>query len=573
MSFALDFVLKPTFILMCAAVIVLLLQRASASMRHAVWILAMAGAVLLPVVALIIPPVELPIPSRASTTVTFLPVEDPSAAVAGERGLKPAATYLTERVGQARSEGIQPAMVWLLGVAALLIRLFIGLAATRRIALAAVPLADDSWRPLIGDLSAAFRIRRAVRLLFIDRNISPVTWGFWRHTILLPADAVRWSEERRRLVLAHELAHVKRRDGLTQIFIQIVCCLHWFNPLIWYAARRLRIERERACDDRVLSLGPAATDYADHLLQIVRGLRTERSLSFAAVSMAQPSQLETRLVSILDPRAQRRALSTVGTILLFAFTAVLTASVAAIGVAAEVLPPPVSMVSIRLFPSPPAPTPAEKPAATPQRTRVGVGTTPNAAVLAPQVLESKPPIYTPEALQNHIEGTVTLEAAIDQQGNIKIQRIVKGLGYGLDERAIGTVLDWKFAPALRNGVPVEAITQIDVDFKIPIMLDPKDGSVVVRATLKGVNLPIVVSRVEPVYSEEARNARYQGTVVLAAIIHKDGTVTVDKIVRNLGLGLDENVIEAIQQWNFKPAMRNGEPVSVSLNIEVHFNLK
>ena len=170
MSFALDFVLKPTFILMCAAGIVLLLQRASASMRHAVWILAMAGAVLLPVAALIIPPVELPIPLRASTAVAFLPVEDPSAAVAGERGLKPAATYLTERVGQARSAGIQPAMVWLLGVAALLIRLFIGLAATRRIAKAAAPLPDESWRPLIGDLSAAFRIRRAVRLLFIDRR-------------------------------------------------------------------------------------------------------------------------------------------------------------------------------------------------------------------------------------------------------------------------------------------------------------------------------------------------------------------------------------------------------------------
>jgi TonB family protein len=569
MSFALDFVLKPTLILMCATVIVLLLQRASASMRHAVWILAMAGAVLLPVVALVIPPVELPIPLRASTTVTFLPVQDPSAAVAGEPGLKPSTTHLTDPAGLASSAGIQPAMVWLLGVAALFIRLFAGLAATRGIAKTATTMPDDSWRPLIGDLSAAFRIRRAVRLLFINRNISPITWGFRRHTILLPADAARWSEERRRLVLAHELAHVKRRDGLTQIFIQIVCCLHWFNPLVWYAARRLRIERERACDDRVLSLGPAATDYADHLIQIVRGLRTERTLSLAAISMAQPSQLETRLVSILDPRARRRALSTAATFLLGALTAVLTASVAAIGVAAEVLPPPVSIISTRLA-SPPAETPVAKPPATPQRTRIGAGTTPSTVVIAPRVLESKPPIYTPEALQSRIEGTVTLEAAVDRQGNIKIHRIVKGLGYGLDERAIGTVLDWKFAPALRNGVLVEAITQIDVDFKLPITLDLQ-----IKLDQKGAVIisPIIVSRVEPVYSEEARQARYQGTVVLEATIHKDGTVSVGKVVRNLGLGLDENAIEAVNQWKFQPAMRNGEPVSVTVNVQVHFKLK
>ena len=89
----------------------------------------------------------------------------------------------------------------------------------------------------------------------------------------------------------------------------------------------------------------------------------------------------------------------------------------------------------------------------------------------------------------------------------------------------------------------------------------------------GVTPPTVLQRVEPQYSEEARKARYQGTVVLEAIVRKDGTVDIMRIVRSLGFGLDENAIQALKQWRFRPGMRNGVPVDVSLNIEVNFNLR
>jgi periplasmic protein TonB len=89
----------------------------------------------------------------------------------------------------------------------------------------------------------------------------------------------------------------------------------------------------------------------------------------------------------------------------------------------------------------------------------------------------------------------------------------------------------------------------------------------------GVTPPSVLSRVEPQYSEEARKARYQGTVVLEAIVRTDGTVDIQRIVRSLGFGLDENAIQALKQWKFRPGMRNGVPVNVSLNIEVNFNLR
>jgi TonB family protein len=89
----------------------------------------------------------------------------------------------------------------------------------------------------------------------------------------------------------------------------------------------------------------------------------------------------------------------------------------------------------------------------------------------------------------------------------------------------------------------------------------------------GVTSPIVVYRVEPTYSEEARKAKYQGVVVLQAIVRKDGTIEILKVVRGLGLGLDENAISALKQWKFRPATKNGVPVDVALNIEVNFTLR
>jgi TonB family protein len=82
----------------------------------------------------------------------------------------------------------------------------------------------------------------------------------------------------------------------------------------------------------------------------------------------------------------------------------------------------------------------------------------------------------------------------------------------------------------------------------------------------------VIYRIEPEYSEEARKARYQGTVVLEALVRKDGSVDVLHLVRSLGFGLDQSAIDALKRWRFRPAMKDGKPVAVSLNVEVRFSL-
>ena len=558
MNFALDVIAKASIVFMGAAVLSMILRRASASARHAVWLLAIASAMALPFVAAFVPRLELPVLPQASTSVKFLPADAQTAAVATlERGLKPSTTYLTATWPRIA------AGLWVIGAAFLLLRVLIGAVAVRRLAKSASGSADVPWQALITQLSNSLSISRPVRLLFSDAQVSPMTWGMRSHTILLPSAAMHWSADRRRLVLAHELAHVKRNDGMIQVFIQMVCSIYWFNPLVWYAAHRVRIERERACDDQVLNLGAVAEDYADHLVQIVRGLRARQPLSFAAVSMAQPSQLETRLVSILDSHARRRSLSRLALTFLCALMGLLTISIAKIGVTAAVPLPPVPIVATAFV----VPEPVAKPKpAPPQRTHIGDSSRVQTSnVTPPQVIGSSAPLYTNEALAARVEGTVTLEASVDIAGKVSVLRVVKALGYGLDERAIQAVLTWSFSPALKDGMPVQAITQIEVDFKIP-----PEGPFRVGAEVRP---PSIIDRVEPQYTDEARDAHLRGTVVLQAIIRKDGTVDIQRIVHSLGLGLDESAITALKQWRFQPGTKNGVPVDVSLNIEVNFNLK
>jgi TonB family protein len=84
---------------------------------------------------------------------------------------------------------------------------------------------------------------------------------------------------------------------------------------------------------------------------------------------------------------------------------------------------------------------------------------------------------------------------------------------------------------------------------------------------------VILFRVEPEYSEEARKARYQGTVVLQAIVRRDGKVDVLQLVRSLGFGLDQNAIDALKKWRFRPAMKDGKAVDVTMNFEVTFNIR
>ena len=143
----------------------------------------------------------------------------------------------------------------MVGAAAVLGRLACGLLGVQWMSRRTERVTDAPWLPLARALAAELGISPRIVFLRSGSAAMPMAWGILRPSVLMPADADTWPAERLRIVLLHELAHVKRRDCLTHMLAQVACALYWFNPLAWMAARHVRTERERACDDLVLAAG------------------------------------------------------------------------------------------------------------------------------------------------------------------------------------------------------------------------------------------------------------------------------------------------------------------------------
>jgi beta-lactamase regulating signal transducer with metallopeptidase domain len=324
-----DAFVKATVLLVLAAVVTVFLRRSPASLRHLVWTLACGGVLALPLASALLPNWSLAGWPRLAVPVAFHAQhvaggpETPSDAHGRRRAPSAAAPTVHEP-----SPGSSPTVaegsarwrltpdwtmlvfpIWLSGVGAVLILLAVGLARIMWLDRVTRPVQDEAWLILVDELSLELGLHRGVRLLQATGPAMPMTWGIRRPAILLPAEADDWSAERRRDVLLHELAHVKRHDFLIQLIARIACAVYWFHPMVWLAATRLREERERACDDHVLRAGATPSAYATHLLEIARGLRAARATSLATVAMARPAQLATRLLDVLDTRRCRDTLS------------------------------------------------------------------------------------------------------------------------------------------------------------------------------------------------------------------------------------------------------------------------
>ncbi|HWF02058.1 MAG TPA: M56 family metallopeptidase [Candidatus Angelobacter sp.] len=182
----------------------------------------------------------------------------------------------------------------------------------------AAVLTDSGWNAQVRALSGDLEISRHVALLVSDEIEVPITTGVFFPRIILSLDYPEWSATRRFAILNHELAHIKRLDALTQSLGHLATTLYWFHPLVWIMVRAMRTERERACDDHVLAAGTKASDYAHELLDIVSGLR-EPELA-VALAMARRSQLEGRVLAVLNPALPRGSVSRTAALALAAFT-------------------------------------------------------------------------------------------------------------------------------------------------------------------------------------------------------------------------------------------------------------
>jgi beta-lactamase regulating signal transducer with metallopeptidase domain len=310
--------IKVTLVLAAGAALAVLLRRQAAAARHQVWALTLLGVLALAPLVTLAPSIPLPLLARDQDSAAPAPAR-PSSPVAA-----PAETTVSSAVDDqapVRTASAEPRTgtagfslpalllaLWALGTAVMVLRSVVGHVALRRLARAATVLDGGDWPALLAQTRTVAAVRPQVRLLRSDEVATPLTWGTLHPVVVLPAVAESWPQEQRRAALLHELAHVGRRDALVQLGGRAACALYWFHPGVWMALRSLRREGERACDDRVLSTGTPAGEYATQLLEVARSARALRvGGSSLAIGMARPSTLEGRLLAVLDETVPRRA--------------------------------------------------------------------------------------------------------------------------------------------------------------------------------------------------------------------------------------------------------------------------
>lgn len=296
-----------------------LLRRRSASLRHVLLGVAMVAVLLLPVVSSLVPAIELPLFS-ATAPVHQVPV----------MYSKTADGHVAMRTGAASPDAVAPVSgqnepiaerapqttwfllllsIWIAGAGFVFAPVAVGLFALRRRARRAHDVTSPASLAILEEIRVRLRIRRVVRLLISARAEIPVTWGTLRPCILLPFGAADWPEDRLRMVLMHELAHVKRGDFILLILALSVRALHWFNPLAWRAVSAMKEWAEWACDDVVLRQGIRASEYAEGLMAVCRSTSTQREVHTMGIAMAEMSRLERRMQVLLAPNRNRGMVS------------------------------------------------------------------------------------------------------------------------------------------------------------------------------------------------------------------------------------------------------------------------
>lgn len=376
------FGLKSALLLGTVGLVLRVLPGLSAADRHLVWAVAASATLTIPVLAVVLPnvgvPVVLPMPAVGAgdeATVFSAPTTLVDAVVQGTGGASPltnAAVSIAEAGGSGvnaaglgsrapesiyggggsgvagpsatpgsaanavlrSSDPVRPAdsgwpahpaslgsakwrswapaavvLLWATVTAWLLVSLLAGWTRLLRLERRGASVSDTRVDRVAQKVAARIGLGRRPVVLTGGPDAMPMTWGVWRCRVLLPQGAEDWPRDRLEAVLAHELAHARRRDYLAQFAVHLARAVQWFNPMLWVAASRMRLEREFACDDFVVASGLRdAPSYAADLLELARGYRRRIPAHTAALPVARPGKLRSRLMAVLDPERFRQPL-------------------------------------------------------------------------------------------------------------------------------------------------------------------------------------------------------------------------------------------------------------------------
>lgn len=498
---------------------------------------------------------------------------------------------------------------WTLGVLALSMRLLGGWLVARRLVVRAVAPASADIAAIARRLAEHLALRRVARIVESSAVSVPVVIGWMKPVVLLPAAALSGlTLAQVEGLLAHELAHVRRHDYVANILQSAVEILLFYHPAVWMLSRRVRIEREHCCDDLAVTICDPVV-YVSALTEVATSATPKLALA------ATDGPLLARVRRILGGGEQTRpATGWVGAAILT--LAVLGAAPMLMAARQHAKAPDDVRVDIettivrntpnasRQIPPPPPPPPA-----------------PPAPVSQPAPPPPPPPPLPSESAEQLEHVREQLAALSAQRQDLADQRYEKELARkaALAESQVAALerdlaamqaqsADTTTRSQLRDAETRLAAARSEYDAisaertyqasvaelgrrerqlqaqaerareqyqRYAEQQTSREGSVgfatEASATDPGTVLPRVIKHVQPSYPAIARAARLEGAVVMDVTVMTDGALGAIQVTRSAG-ALDAAAVEAVRQWQFAPATRNGQPIVMTVPITVNFTL-
>ncbi len=529
--------IKVSLVILLALTVTALLRRRSAALRHWVLAAALACAAVLPALELVAPAWDVR-PSTEFGSLTALPGD-----------VAPPALVATPAPSTWRPETMLM-LLWIAGIAFSLLILFAGFTRLFWLTSRARAVEHPQWLEIVAALTREYGIARPVRLLQSEHPTLLVTWGLFRPTVILPAAAAQWTAARVRVVLGHELAHIRRFDWAVQIGAELLRSVYWFNPLVWIACRELRRESEHACDDAVLGLGVAGTDYANELVNLARGFRAHRRTWLpvsVAPAMARSSHFERRVRAMLNASLNRTPITRLACAIIVLALGAITVPIAGFGAAQS-----------------------------------------GPATFSGSLLDMHGRILpNEEILLTHANSGVIHQARSDQNARFRFDGLPAG-DYELKANVPGFQSRYRITVQAGQSLERSVTLQLGaIQETISLRGDgapsrPSQARPVVDISeflntpqqcpqhVGGcVQPPTKVRDVRPVIPEGRGSTSI--VVLLEGMIGTDGFVKALHLIEPADLDFAKSAMDAINQWQFTPTRLNGVTVETAMRVTVNFN--
>jgi TonB family protein len=604
-------------------------RRAGPAFQHALWTTALFAEILLP--ALSATPADLL--QSAQTWLASLRHAVPA--------IGPTVTITMGEAHAATGFQIPPillaaaAILYLAALAFFATRLAIGLHKTSSLRRRAQPLTLTGYAHQSYNRCANLFAVPHAQVATSPEIASPITLGIRRPTLLLPAQLDTLLDEDLDAAIAHEFAHIRRRDFAKNLFYEILSLPIAFHPILWLTRRRMSETRELVCDAMAANAVAGPQRYARSLLRLATQFaQSTNAPTPHAIGIfdANPfKNFERRVMNLTHRPIQLRGAAR---LIPAALSLILIGSACTTALAFRqqvATPPAQTQTETQTTPPPPqTPTPTPKnfvlgiprsaDGTHPQTLKVNVadadGPNPIIKVLTPagtsesstiETVQSDPsatahispgviagqrlsfvnPVYPDVAKKAKLSGTVVLHALIGKDGKMEKLDVLTSSNPIFNNSAMEAVSKWTYRPYLLNGNPTAVDTSITINYSLnpdpartpspapsPSASNPQPSAPSNQLMHVGgdVTQPVVISQGEPEYTRQARAAKLSGTVRVYLQVDPDGHTSHIRVVKGVGMGLDEKAVLAVSKYKFKPATLAGKPVPVDLYIDVNFQI-